>query len=88
MSNQLKTCIYATNYYVITIKIPLIEEEKLIPLTQCNLLVEHNLISSCRNSFFVVEPKHFFQCLKIGTNGNLATLPLPIYTEWALYLLI
>ena len=28
-------------------KIPLIEEEKLIPLTHCSLLVDHNFISSC-----------------------------------------
>ena len=29
---------------------PLIEEEKLIPLTQSSLLVEHNFIRSCQNS--------------------------------------
>ena len=48
--------------------ITLTGEEKLIPLTQCSLLVENNLMSSCRNSkkmqtvalFFVVEPKHLF----------------------------
>ena len=49
---NLKTCVYATNYLVqvITVKQPLIEEEKLIPLTQCNLLVEHKFISNCSNS--------------------------------------
>ena len=34
---------------LITVKLPLIEEEKLIPLTQRSLLVEHNFISSCYN---------------------------------------
>ena len=28
----------------------LIEEEKLIPLTQCSLLIEHNLMRGCHNS--------------------------------------
>ena len=32
----------------------MIEEEKLIPLTQCSLLAEHSFISSCHNS-----NKHF-----------------------------
>ena len=52
----------------------MIEEEKLIPRAQYSLLVEHNFISSCRNSknidtnlIFVVEPKHFFlECGKVS----------------------
>ena len=35
---------------IITVKTPLIEEEKLIPLTQYSLLVEHIFISNCHNS--------------------------------------
>ena len=68
MSNQLVFMLPVIKKQVITVQIPLIEEEKLIPLTQCSLLVEHNFISSCRNSkmfdavalIFVVEPKHLF----------------------------
>ena len=65
MSNQLKNLCLC--YLGITIT-PLIEEENLIPLTQCSLLVEHNFSSSCHNLkkrlmqtvalMFVVEPKH------------------------------
>ena len=33
---------------LITVNIPLIEEEKLIPLTQCSLLVEHDFISNSK----------------------------------------
>ena len=43
------------------------EEEKLIPLTQCRLLVEHNFMRSCHNAekidanlIFGVEPKLLF----------------------------
>ena len=39
-----------TTTNIITVKIPLIEEEKLIPLTQCSLLAERNFINSCCNS--------------------------------------
>ena len=65
MSNQLKNvclCYQLLSNCTYCKTIPLIEEEKLIPLTQCSLLVEHNLISSCRNSknidanlIFIVE---------------------------------
>ena len=41
-------------------KIPLIEEEKIIALTQSSLLVEHNYFSSSHNSKKIVEPKHLF----------------------------
>ena len=34
---------------------PLIEEEKLIPLTQCSLLIEHIFISSCHNSKDLID---------------------------------
>ena len=51
------------------LKIPLIEEEKLIPLIQCSLLVEHNFIVIVLTqkrlmqtvaSIFVVEPSICF----------------------------
>ena len=44
MSNQLKNlclCCKLSNSFI--------EEEKLIPLTQCSLLIENNFITSCRN---------------------------------------
>ena len=56
-------CVYASNFEVTgnyCKEIPLIEEEKLIPITQCSCLVEHNFISSCHNSKTIVEPKHLF----------------------------
>ena len=40
MSNQLTVI----KQLLITVKIPLIEEEKLIPLTQSSLLVEHKKV--------------------------------------------
>ena len=47
---------------VIIVKIPLIEVEKLIPLTQCSLLVEHNFIRSCHNSKKLMQTVAFIFC--------------------------
>ena len=47
---NLKVWVYANNDNVITVNIPFIEEEKLIPQTQFSLLVKHNLICCCHNS--------------------------------------
>ena len=58
MSNQLKNLYLCYQLLIITdnvvnvtnVKIPLIEEEKLIPLTQCSLLVKLNLKRSLKRS--------------------------------------
>ena len=39
---------------------PLIEKEKLIPLTQYSLLVEQNFKRLMQTVFFVVDLKHLF----------------------------
>lgn len=48
----LKSCVYGTIYYVTadSIKIHFVKEEKLFPLTQGSLLVEHIFICICHDS--------------------------------------
>ena len=69
-SFKIKFKLYLCNK--IEIEIPLMEEEKLIPQTQCSLLVEHNFIMMQTVALiFVVEPKDLFlECILIQSNSN------------------
>ena len=45
------------------LNIPLTEEDEPSPLTQCSLLVNHNLIGSCHNSRKIDAKAFVLECI-------------------------